>query len=545
MTGSTHLYEAFVQGTPDVALPLSEDAGTITFDSTTAPYVQASLRLGKIDSATLELLDTRQSPIPRVTITADATYPGDTQARTFDLNVRGWERDQATGEPMLRVASDEAILEDVRALVDDNGAFTYQSSLRGVVNYVLGSCIPGAALEATPTDDADVTTYSDSVNIVANGAAIVDTSGWSLVGSGSLARQTGATWAANSSDTAFRIYGSGSGTGGYIQLAYYDAASLFGGKKFMFRARQKNSAGVNVGVAGASAGDMKVLWSLDDGTGSFYSDDSMGDRSANGQKDHRLNVNFPENTKTVLIRLYHGFTSADSVFWSDVRASERSLDPTDDEYFDGNTSNTATYEYIWQELNGLSYTTRTAMVDRTPDSLLWEAGRTALEFLRPIVQAAGLRLVCNELREWTLRNADYEAAGSTAIEYGGTGLLRLYAGTEAISREDDVWCDACVVRYKGGRVDWYALTDPPSRVRYIDRTNDPWPGIGFAQHVVTRANNQSRDVTATVVANWDTTADQPVTFELFESPSLAGKIERVEFNLSSDEMTVGARVVEV
>src|SRR5690606_40532617 len=78
------------------------------------------------------------------------------QTRTFDLLLRERTIDHEPGELTLVLESDEALLIDggnASATVDD-GAEAHQTSLRGIVDYVLAK--HGAELEPG-TDDAGVT----------------------------------------------------------------------------------------------------------------------------------------------------------------------------------------------------------------------------------------------------------------------------------------------------------------------------------------------------------------------------------------------------
>lgn len=546
MTASRHTYTAVLQGTPDTPLDLNKNnPGKISLNARRSPHVLASLQLVNVDAALLELLDTRQDPIPRVTITVAATFPADTQSRTFDLCVRGWGRDQETGHPTLELASDEALLDDLKSFFDRLGAYDFQTSLRDVVNFALDVALPGTALEATPAVDADVSVYSDAENLCANpcaNASGTGLAGWTKYGLGTLSQDSLETWVENNAGTAFLIAGPASGTGGYIDYVWSDAASLFGGKKIRFRANVRATA-----VTGATAdqGSMFVYYSM--GGPSFTGTDDSGALTAGTVRQRRLTVTFPERVDTVILRLHHGFTSTTSVRWSDVRVSEATADPSDWAYFDGDTPDTDQYEYDWEEDIHDSISRRTALVGSVPESLFWRAGQSVIDFLRPVVQKAGMRLVCDENRQWTLRDADYQAAGLTEIAYADN----LIGGSESINRDDDEWCDGAVVRYRWTtdgesfeRVDIYPDSGIASRVRYIER-DTPWPGPGFAQYVVERAQNLGRRVTATTVANWDTTTDQPATFIFNDSPDLEGRIESVDYDLGTDEMTVESRTAEL
>lgn len=542
MTGSTHEYTAVIIGTPDVPIDLT--GGTVTLDVATSPHVQGTLQLGKVDATLLAMLDPRQSPPPRVRIDVNATFPTDTQTRSFDLTVRGWRRDQETGQPLLSLSSDEALLEDAKPLYDPLSAFLYQDSLRDLVNYAMDLVAPGTALEATPAIDADVSVYSDRTNLVMNPTAGTNLTGWAFVGAGTFARQTGETWVTNTAGTAFEIIGPASGTGGYIEYVWSGGDERpFAGRTFRFSALVRPVTGMPAPIANSAV--MYVYWRTVGGP--FKSRNDGGFTTPGTSRQRRLTITFPDDVDYVVLRLHHGYASPLNVRWADVRAIESSVDNQDWEYFDGASVDTAGYEYEWEGTAHASFSIRTALIDREPESLVWKAGISAMEYLRPIVQAAGMRLVCDEQRKFTLRDATYTAAGTPSIAYA----VNLLSGLETVDRDDDIWCDACVVRYiwdtEDGRtlerVDRYPTSGTPSRVRYIER-DSPWPGAGFAQHIVERAQAQGRMATTTTVADWAVTTEQLATFTLHEAPSLTGKLERVEFDLNTDEMTVNARTEE-
>ena len=128
------------------------------------------------------------------------------------------------------------------------------------------------------------------------------------------------------------------------------------------------------------------------------------------------------------------------------RLCEVTGDPAADAaYFDGDTADTAQYDYSWAQTAHASISNRKRLTDAaTPDGLTWKAGQSALAFLGPIVEAAGRRLVCDENRVWTLRETTYSAPGTLAIRHG----VNLTDGSEKISRRDEDWFDAAVVVYR-------------------------------------------------------------------------------------------------
>ena len=539
MTQSTHTYTA----TLAPATPLKvheENPGEITLDTTSAPHVTGTLRLASADESLLGDLDPRQSPPPRVTVVADAVFPLATQHREFNLTVRGLDRDQETGEPILTLASDEALTGDFRVGADDPTPLTHRDSLYDLVNYALDLAIPGAALE--PGTDEPVLVLSDSENLIRNPRCGVNTTDWATTWStGGLTAARIATGGPSDSPTYYAVQATGGATtGGYIYITD-DAVSV----------RPLTEYRLSVWVRAHGSQQVRAdAWMLD-ATPTIVGATTPAPATPAGSWV-RLVVSFRTTATTTRLRprvVING-TLASSAF-VDVtgwRLSEFVGDDEDIQYFDGDTTDTAEYEYGFGSASHASPSRRTAVVDAaTPDSLILQTGQTVLDFLLAVTQRAGRRLVCDEQRNWTLRTAGYLSPGSTTIRHG----INLTAGDERISRDDDIWCDACVVIYewtdRAGaqqrRVDYFSLVSTPTRVREI-RKDTPYPGPGLAQYTVERAQGRGREVTASAVADWDATTDQLASIWLSGSPTQTGTVQRVTFVLSNDEMRVTCRTTD-
>lgn len=537
MSVSTHTYTASAGGRA-----LGVSGGSFGLDEARFPHVEGMLAIALPDAATLAALDTRLSPPPRVAFSARSTFDDGRPERTreFRLTLRDREVRHAEGGVTMTLASEDALLEDFAPLADDLSLFTRQGSLRSVVNYVIGKCIPGRALAAAPANDADVTAYADTTNEVTNPAAAVNTVGWNATNLNTFTRATAQAWAANVNRTAFNLRGTAN-TDSYIDTAF--AASAMSGRTYLVRARQRNT---NIALPSANAGRLRVFYSTDGAATYWPLADAYGTRVANTTADVSMRVGFPVGTTHIIVRAYHGFNNDQSVLWSDFRVSEYTGDPTDVGYFDGLTPNTDGYTYTWEGEAGLSATDRRAVIDRDPDALLWKAGQSGIDFLSPLVQAAGFRLVCDEMGVFTLRDEDYTASGSLSIRHG----VNLIDGTDKVSRGDELWFDAAVTLYswtdRNGiqqeRIDAYALPGH-SRVRTFER-NTPYPGPGFSEYAVRRAQGRGREVSATAVADWGAAAEQPITVVLEGAPIQTGRTARVNFDLDRDEMTVTTRTTD-
>jgi hypothetical protein len=218
-------------------------------------------------------------------------------------------------------------------------------------------------------------------------------------------------------------------------------------------------------------------------------------------------------------------------------------------YFDGGSSLTG-YTCTWQGAADASTSLRTPLAPldaREPESLVWRADQSGMDFLAPLVQVAGYRLVCDESRQWTLRSGTYVADGALTFAVGAD----ITEATDTLSRAGDDWFDAQVTKYvwetptgaARSRVDAWALSGSPTKTNYVE-VRAPYPGTGRSQYAVKRAQGRGRVVQVSKVSDWTARAEQPVTVVLFGAPTQTGLSELVEFNLDRDEVTVTTRTTD-
>ena len=178
--------------------------------------------------------------------------------------------------------------------------------------------------------------------------------------------------------------------------------------------------------------------------------------------------------------------------------------------------------------------------DAEPEARIWKAGDSALQFLAPILQASGLRLVCDEQRRWTLRDEDYAAPGMLNVRYG----LNFMDGQESIDRDSGIWFEAAIARYRWRdtagnqqeRVDSYTSVTPYTRAETFE-FDYPYPGPGFAEYAVRRARGRGREITFTVEPDWTAAAEQTVFAVLEDTPFQVGSIQTLTFDLDAEQMS--------
>ncbi|MGP6170629.1 hypothetical protein ACTU6V_05410 [Microbacterium sp. A204] len=541
MTGSTHVYTAtLAPGTP-----LSLAGGSITLDASRRPHVSGSLTIALPLLPVLEALDPRMSPAPRIIVEVDATFPWGVQSRTFDLALRDRTVNLEAATVTLDIASDEALLGDFAPLADDPAPLEHQDSLQGLVGYVLGTVIPGAVLEAGP--DAAVPALADSANLIRNPRAGFNTTDWHATwATGGLTPLRQASGGPAYAPT-YMAYLSNAGviTNGAEVFIGEDAVSLTSGKKYV----------LSVGLNGSPGREMILDAVCFDGTGNitgFIPAVTTMMLGGSGVWQRAVTEPFEAYSNTARIRVRVRAAQLGGSEYINVtgwRLSEATGDITADGlYFDGDTADTAKYEYTWQQAAHATISNRKTLIDAaTPDALIWDAGQDAMSFLAPLVQAAGLRLVCDEQRVWTLRDEHYDAGGALEVRHA----VNLIGGSEKIARGDGDWFDAAAAVYtwmdrsgtRHEQVDTFALTPDYTLLRRFEFAT-PYPGPGFAEYAVRRSQGRGREVTVSTVSDWVAKAEQGFTAILSGTPTQTGQTNVVRFDLDTDEMTITSRTID-
>lgn len=528
MTVTAPAYSARILGAPDVPVSLRTDAGEITLDVADAPHVTGSgITLAMPDPTLLDGLDPRDGR--RLLIEAGG--------RSFDLGIREATPDRAGSTVQVDLASDEALLDDFAQAVDDAGPRAHEASLRAVCDYVLGKI--GAQLEAGGPD-ADVTCFWEVSLLNSNPAGAVNAAGF---------------W-------------HGTGASGLTSVAVNSPTPALGGRTV----RWTSAAGTSsVGVAGWDGGSATKEGRVTPGrpystvvrvlsNPGRSTTVTMGFRDENGRHfsaavtpaqvtsitawtEFHLSAVAPAGAAYAYVVVTTAGNSAGQNHWVQAILYE-GADRIPMFYGD---SVAGGYTYTWAGDANASPATRIPVIERRPESLLWLAGVSGLTFLRPLLLAAGLRLVCDEQRRWTIRDTTYRADGSQTFRTG----VNLATADEKLTRAAEEWFDAMVIRYRWTdengieqiRYDAFSLTGTPTKTirREVDA---PYPGPGRAEYAVRRAQGRGRTVTVSRQAHWDEHAEQPLTVLLEGTPIQTGTAERVVFDIGENTVTTTSRTTD-
>jgi hypothetical protein len=185
------------------------------------------------------------------------------------------------------------------------------------------------------------------------------------------------------------------------------------------------------------------------------------------------------------------------------------------------------------------------------DQTIWEPGTNAWSYVQPMVEAAGLRLYCDEDRAWRLVPSPVDNAATNTFTYGSD----LIDGSQTVSL-DGTWYSAAVIEYR-----W---TDPTTNqtLRSYDAYKDDtfpytrtmriqldkkYPGPGGAKTALARQRSASVTQEVTTVNDYTVTPGNIAVadFGAFYSPksptSSTDRVKSVRWTWPHPEMVVSIR----
>ncbi|MGN7976532.1 hypothetical protein ACTJJ4_03080 [Microbacterium sp. 22195] len=475
--------------------------------------------------------------------------PNPLSSRSFDLSLRAARPNRATGDIELRLSSDEAVLQDFGPDVDDDGARDHEDSVRAVTAYVLDKI--GATLEPG-TDDADVTARWSAQNMLLNPEAW--SAGAAYTGAGSTTIDWNTTAGQGVGGTTGFVNGtSTSANTCFIQIP--QSVSVRKGQMFTlsgYAHRRNGEPALN--------GRLRV-YEIDAGGAIIRQIESAPKTIPEaGTVVPGVGYNFERFSLTFTIENPNA-TKIWTYFRYDTDAANRKVGldslmltegPLLLDYFSG-SSTPAGYVTNWTGQNGpvadnsVSERKPVDGIERLPDVFTWRAGMGGVDFLSPILQSKGFRLVCDGERKWTLRRDEYRTPGMLTLAYG----VNIIGADEEVSRESEDWFDAAVYTYRWTTADGTTRSQddvyaPAGYTKMIRREIDrPYPGPGRAEYAVKRALNKGRTLTVETVSDWTASTDQDLLVRLDGTPTQLGTTDRVEFDLNTDRMRVSSRTADV
>lgn len=175
------------------------------------------------------------------------------------------------------------------------------------------------------------------------------------------------------------------------------------------------------------------------------------------------------------------------------------------------------------------------------DSVAWTPGQSAWDYVTPLVQAAGLRLWCDERRVWHLAEPLSPTEG--VLSLAETSMAEL---EDDLTRDGD-WYDAVHITYRWRdssdieRIRYDLATVPGySRVLALEYAR-PWPGYGAAAAMLRRTTGRGRVQAVTTVSDYSATPGQVLVVTYPGNPIRTGLVSRLTWDLGTDEMQVQSR----
>jgi len=506
---------------------------TITLDDSWSPYVQATMTCWTPEEDVLDLLDPRDSR--RVVVTVSKAF-GDwnpsgaytDQERVLNLLLRGREVDHNTGRVTITLESDEALLQDF-GLVATAPEHSFGLSVKEAVTYALAKV---GALLAAGAADAEIVT-DGTTTVRTNGAANP------CIG-GSVARLSGSRASLAAGAT-------------YTRATITDALAVNVAQLVCAASAPADMMPVTVGqsvtvqaTGRASAyPQMATVVQFFTSSGAFVT----------GSQTIGVSTTVNSSTFTPLapVTAVAPATAAYARWLVGLAGmSARAIGDTFDvhnvmiesgavatQFFSGDTPDSAGHIYAWTGTAKASTSTHTA---DSSDAMTWQPGVTGWDFVEPLLQATGLRLYCNEARQWILQVAGTPQPGQLNISEG----VNVTQGADTISRARD-WYDSVVVAYlrnqdvDGKTIALYDAAGAPGSKMLRLEYDRAYPGPGAAQAVLDRAQGRGRVLALEAISDYTATPGMTLSAALPDSPVQVGVISSVAWSFPDDRMTIGSR----
>lgn len=497
-----------------------------TLDAQAVPYAVAELELPLVDEAVLDDLDPRSKT---VRVPFEHTVNGGTP-RPFDLLLRSRVVDHDAKTVRLRLASDEALLQDYATLTADAGARAHEASLRAVVDYVLAKI--GAALEPGAFD-ADVTAQWAVTNLLTNPSVELVLAPWTAAGNCALFHAGIGRTGGNSAG----VNSSAAGTMAVASDAYPTARqAVTPGRKYVY-------AGYGRKYLAAPNRTISAVVRFYDVNGATNWPDYEGAQVALSDTAWTARAHVIAEAPVGAVRAatffrVYGSTAAGQIVYVDdaMFYEGDELVP----FYTGSTAADARYTYAWSKDPHASYSTRTPTVARPPSLFRWQPGVKAWDFLVPLTSAAGMVLWCDELREWHLSTPE----ARTIVDLINVRTSNTRAGTDTLDVTDgETVASGVVVQYEWTDADGIARTmydaaGTPDTAVTVEMKS-PYPGPGAAAEILARRQGTGRRQDVDTVSQVRTTPGMTAQISLPGAPDTAGRIASVDFDLASGFMRLG------
>jgi hypothetical protein len=521
--------------------------GTLTIDDGWAPRIQASIVINRPSLAVQAQLDPTL-PYSRVRFVLQAARGA--AVRRIDLKITARQIDAEAGTIGLNLQSDECLLQDfgLVASAPDKTYWANQDNVRSILYNVMNRALgPGMfSLSYETFSNPSFRTYSAVENMIPNGSFDNNTVTPWTVANATLTASTG-----------YKV------SGAYSMLVNPNTTSNDSYAEVPIQVTPGKTYTVTAyaGVSGAQPGTLNArarriwVYAYVDGQVVVLGQSSQAPNSSSSTR-LRLTFTVPSNVEQANVRLYSGAASGTSagIYWDSVMMTEdNGLDTNNASfytYFDGATANTSEYRYDWTGDSYKSSSTRTPLIDRGPDALTWTPGQSAWDFLTPILQAVGWRLVPDLLdRTWRVKSVDaVPAGGVVGISVGRNlySLSDLISRTASQSDGTPLFADAVLIHYTwtdsttDERLERWESAGPSTaqKVYSIERPDTAYPGPGAAAYILERLAARRRQLTVEAAEDYDPMPGRAVSITAPGGDVVTGVLDALTWDFGSARMSV-------
>lgn len=538
-----------------VALTILDRQFSISLDEGNSPFLTARAVIARPLDYVLNYLDPTQRTPVKITVTVGQTTPLSVSLYVFERDY-----DPSTNTVSLTLVTGEYDMQTYSPSTNVN-LVTSQSSVRALCQTVVQRAT-GAAFSVNLVGGATDKTFrvfSLAENQALNPKLGVNATGWSQSGS-----TGGATTTRNTNTSAAYPFQS------YARLAMASGAAASGGIRYSqqgsFTAGEQYTFMMygQVAKTGGNIMSARLIW-LDSAGSEIGIRSYAASRATTSNWNQRFIVTAtaPANAAAIAFDFYAGsgasaWAAGDVLYATAVMIIEGDgTDPTQAAgtyytYFDGVTADTADYHYGWADVADASTSTRTPLVQRDPEALWWTPGVTAFDFLKPILDAVGLRLFYREDKTWCLADNGYKLPGQVAMQYG----VNLYEGQEQVTLDGQdadgfpMNADAVMLRYSWtdpifGTQKTAADTATTGSYKrpYVQDIDQPFPGPGQAAYLLARLQARKYSITTTARPDWTVRPGMAALVSLPRRPAQTGYVQSVDWDLASAQMTVTTKAL--
>ncbi|MDP4333550.1 hypothetical protein Q7F20_09215 [Curtobacterium sp. A7_M15] len=463
---------------------------------------------------------------------------------TATLNVQARQLVVETGEVGINLVNDEAFVEDWSPATAINYG-PQQTSLLSIVNAVLTKSLAKTTTATVVSGtDVPVKTFTEVKNLIPNGSfeTALPNGLWTLSG----VTATLDTVRQKFGSYSLRLTPNTTSVSSYVTLP----VPLTPGQTYTYSGYWYLAGTPQSGTLSVDARKLQFGCTVN-GT-QYLQRSAQVPNTANLQQRVSMTFRVPWNAENCFVRIICGATNSadnriniDGLFLVEGDGLDTNGQPM--EYFDGDTPNTADYSYVWDDTTQLSSSTRTPVLEREPDALIWQPGTGGMRFLKDLTEAVGLRLFQDIDGAWKLANNEYRVAGQARLAYG----FNLLQATDLMSRtatQTDglpLFADAVVLNY--------AWTDVLGRERtaqdiaapavytkpYVpDTIERPYPGPGRAAYMLSRLALRQRQFQVTGLTDYAVRPGQEAVITTVDGGVQSGYVDAVTWDFGNDEMEV-------